>query len=94
MNSDVMPLAQVRAIGLEALSKALGPVGLVRFLQQFETGSGDYTSERHEWLGETTVRDLAQELAQRRIVREDQADDRPHPDPRQGAAGDDKREDC
>jgi hypothetical protein len=72
MNADVMSLAQVRAIGLEALSKALGPVGLVRFLQQFETGSGDYTSERHQWLGETTVLELAQELAQRRIAHKDQ----------------------
>ena len=76
MNADVMSLAQVRAIGLEALSKALGPVGLVRFLQQFETGSGDYTSERHQWLGETTVRDLAQELAQRRIAHKDQDEGR------------------
>ena len=72
MNADVMSLAQVRASGLEALSKALGPVGLVRFLQQFETGSGDYTGERHQWLGEATVRDLAQELAQRRIAHKDQ----------------------
>jgi hypothetical protein len=72
MNADVMALARVRAAGLEALSKALGPVGLVRFLQQFETGSGDYTSERHQWLGEATVQDLAQELAQRRIARRDQ----------------------
>ena len=72
MNADVMALARVRAAGLEALSKALGSVGLVRFLQQFETGSGDYTSERHQWLGEATVQDLAQELAQRRIARRDQ----------------------
>jgi hypothetical protein len=72
MNADVMSLAQVRASGLEALSKALGPVGLVRFLQQFETGSGDYTSERYLWLGKITVRDLAQELAQRRIAHSDQ----------------------
>jgi hypothetical protein len=72
MKTDVMSLAQVRAMGLEALSKALGPVGLVRFLQQFEAGSGDYTSERHQWLGEPTVRDLAQELAQRRTAHRDQ----------------------
>jgi hypothetical protein len=23
---------------------------MVRFLQQFETGDGDYTTERHQWL--------------------------------------------
>jgi hypothetical protein len=84
MNIDVMSLAQVRAVGLEALSKALGPVGLVRFLQQYETGTGDYTRERHEWLGEATVRDLAQELAQRRIAHTDQVEDRPCPGTGQG----------
>jgi hypothetical protein len=23
---------------------------MIRFLQQFETGTGDYTLERHQWL--------------------------------------------
>jgi hypothetical protein len=72
MDVNVMSLAQVRAAGLEALSSALGPVGLVRFLQQFETGTGDYTSERHQWLDGATVRDLAQELAEHRVVYDDQ----------------------
>ena len=35
---------------LATLATVLGPVGMVRFLQQFETGSGDYTAERHQWL--------------------------------------------
>ena len=30
----------VRKAGLEARAKVLGPVGMVRFLQQFEMGSG------------------------------------------------------
>ncbi|TEU11447.1 MAG: hypothetical protein E3J21_23560 [Anaerolineales bacterium] len=57
-----MTLEQIRLTGLKALSRDLGPVGLVRFLQQFETGHGDYTAERHRWLGERTVQDLAQEI--------------------------------
>jgi len=32
--------AQIRKRGIEALAKALGPVGMARFLQQFEIGSG------------------------------------------------------
>ncbi len=62
MKPSTMTLEQVRLTGLEALSRDLGPVGLVRFLQQFETGYGDYTTERHRWLGERTVQDLAQEI--------------------------------
>ena len=39
----------VRAAGLQALKEALGPVGAVKFLQQFDHGgSGDYTKEKYE----------------------------------------------
>ena len=40
-------LTQVRRTGLSALKKALGPVGTVRFMQQFDSGSGDYTKEKY-----------------------------------------------
>ena len=62
MNPATMTLEQVRLTGLQALSRDLGPVGLVRFLQQFEMGYGDYTTERHGWLRDRTVRDIAQEI--------------------------------
>ena len=65
MGLATMTLEQVRLTGLKALSRDLGPVGLVRFLQQFETGYGDYTTERHRWLGESTVQYLAQEIEHR-----------------------------
>jgi predicted RNase H-like HicB family nuclease len=42
------PPAEIRKRGIEALTRALGPVGLVRFLQQFELGSSDYTRDRDE----------------------------------------------
>ncbi|MBO7638072.1 MAG: hypothetical protein J6S91_03760 [Treponema sp.] len=35
---------QIRAVGLEALRNNLGTVGTVRFLQQYDTGYGDYTN--------------------------------------------------
>ncbi len=50
MSSQAMTQEQIRHKGLEALMQALGPVGTIRFLQQFETGSGDYSTERHELL--------------------------------------------
>jgi len=62
MNPATMTLEQVRFTGLQALSRDLGPAGLVRFLQQFEMGSGDYTTERRGWLGDRTVRDFAEEI--------------------------------
>lgn len=66
MNPAAMTLEQIRLTGLKALSRDLGPVGLARFLQQFETGHGDYTAERHRWLGEPTVQYLAQEIERQR----------------------------
>ena len=66
MNAITMTLEQVRVAGLQALSRDLGPVGLVRFLQQFETGHGDYTTERHSWLGDPMVRDISQEIELKR----------------------------
>lgn len=58
MDSTV-PLEEIRRLGLEVLARALGPLGMVRFLQQFETGHGDYTAERTQWSGATTVKDLS-----------------------------------
>ena len=66
MNAATMTLEQVRRTGLQALSRELGPVGLVRFLQQYEVGHGDYTTERHDWLGEPSVEDIYQEIKQNR----------------------------
>ena len=62
MSQKALTLEQIRAKGLTALSRELGPVGLVRFLQQFETGQGDYTAERYQWLGKPTVQELAEEI--------------------------------
>ena len=38
----------VREAGIKALTDALGPVGTIRFMQQFEDGDGDYTKEKYE----------------------------------------------
>jgi hypothetical protein len=59
-------LAQIRLIGLEALSRELGSFGMVRFLQQFETGQGDYSSERHRWLDQLSVEEFVDQMKQYR----------------------------
>lgn len=62
MKTQTMTAEEIRALGLQALAAALGPVGMVRFLQQFETGHGDYVEERQATLGQTGVEDLAQQI--------------------------------
>ena len=59
-------LDEIRREGLDALRERLGRAGMVRFLQQFETGSGDYTSERRAWVDDTSLDDLKQQVRKRR----------------------------
>ena len=66
MNIRTMTSEQIRLAGLEALARELGPVGMVRFLRQFETGQGDYSKERRKWLGQMDVRTLAERIHQKR----------------------------
>ena len=52
MNSKVteMTMDEIKQAGIDVLARELGPYGLVRFLRQFETGKGDYTKDRDQWL--------------------------------------------
>ena len=38
---------EVRNVGMQALENALGRVGMVKFIQQFDQGYGDYTAEKY-----------------------------------------------
>ena len=41
--------SEVRRLGTEALVKALGPVGMARYLEEYDNdGQGDYTKEKYE----------------------------------------------
>ena len=66
MSVQTMTLEQIRLAGLEALARDLGPTGMVRFLQQFETGQGDYTADRHRWLDDLDVQTVAEKIKQER----------------------------
>lgn len=48
LNVNLNNPMEIRTAGLNALRKALGPVGMVRFIQQYDLGHGDYTKERQE----------------------------------------------
>ncbi len=66
MKRDDMTLDKIKQIGLQVLTKELGPVGMIRFLQQFETGTGDYSEERHEWLDTYSMEHLIKDLEEQR----------------------------
>ncbi len=62
-------LDEIRREGLAALRERLGRAGLIRFLQQFELGSGNYARERHGWVDDHSLDDLHELILQRRRAR-------------------------
>ena len=66
MRTDVaqMTVDEIRAVGLQAIANELGPVGLVRFLQMFETGKGDYSKDRHEWVDRLSAEEIDQAISE------------------------------
>ncbi|HON37108.1 MAG TPA: hypothetical protein PLY52_12480 [Methanothrix sp.] len=63
--TDVKSINEIRKLGIDALSEALGPVDMARFLQSFDLGSGDYTKERARWLDQS-LEEIVSEIKRRR----------------------------
>jgi hypothetical protein len=66
MATSEMTMNEIRTRGYAALARELGPVGYVRFIQQFSVGAGDYTVERREFADSTTPEQLRQLIQQQR----------------------------
>lgn len=56
-----MTLTEINQIGFKALADALGFDGMMQFLNQFTSGQGDYTKERHKWLDNMSLDDIFSE---------------------------------
>ena len=59
-------LEEIRILGLEALRDRLGQAGMIRFLRQFDNGSGNYAIARHDWVDRTTMKQLRQQVKRKR----------------------------
>lgn len=55
---DINNPIEIRTIGLNALKEALGYVGMVRFIQQYDRGYGDYTKEKQNRQDELSLDDI------------------------------------
>jgi hypothetical protein len=67
VKGKALSLSQIRKLGIEALAKALGPIGMVRFIQQFEVGRGDYTKERTRRLHRMSIQNIVQGIEEKRL---------------------------
>jgi len=54
----VKDLENIRAEGLKALKERLGVVGMIKFIQMYNNGQGDYTKEREEIIKDLTIDDF------------------------------------
>ncbi len=66
MKTRDMTLEEIRSQGLKALTERLGPEGMIRFIQMFDKGSGDYTRDRHKWLDGITIDEISEEIIKKR----------------------------
>ena len=66
MNVLKMTANQIHELGIEALLNKLGPVGTIRFLHQYETGKGNYSVDRQQWLTVPDVETLVNQIQQSR----------------------------
>jgi len=66
MSSIARDLGTIRRMGIEALTEKLGPVGMVEFIRQFDSGYDDYTKERHEWLDDIDIETIVKQANAKR----------------------------
>ncbi len=46
---NLLKPSEIRKAGTEALVKALGPIGMARYLEEYDEGGiGDYTKEKYQ----------------------------------------------
>ena len=58
MNVQAKPLSEITRHAIDLLSKEIGIVDTVRFLNQFTTGYGDYTEERQDLFKDLTLDEI------------------------------------
>lgn len=61
-----MKLNKTRIVGFEVLLRELGPVGTIRFIQQYEPGRGNYTRDRHKWLPKKSIKEIGKQIVKER----------------------------
>lgn len=59
-------LYQIRQTGLQVLNRELGPIAMIRFLQQYQCGEGDYTKERSQWLDKISLEEILEQVSKQR----------------------------
>lgn len=66
MTNENLTLYEISTIGFDALIRELGPAGAIRFIQQYESGHGDYTRNRKKLLPKRSLREIVRQIMKQR----------------------------
>jgi hypothetical protein len=66
MTTENLTLYEIRILGFGVLVRKLGPSGAVRFIQQYESGHGDYTRNRRKLMPKKTVHEIGKGIIKQR----------------------------
>lgn len=69
MNVQAKPLSEITRHAIDLLSKEMGIVDTVRFLNQFTTGYGNYTEERENLFKDLTLEEILATVKKQRSQR-------------------------
>ena len=61
-----IPLGELNQQATTILAREIGIADTLRSLSQFSNGSGDYTKEREQWLGDFPVEQITSEIKAKR----------------------------
>ena len=65
MKVPTKPLAEVTRQAIQILSRELGSADMIRFINQFTTGSGDYTAEREVLFNGASLEQIIGEIKEK-----------------------------
>lgn len=66
MTLPIKPLAEINHEAFRVLSREIGLANTLRFINQFTSGTGNYTEERREQFAGMTLDDILTEVKRRR----------------------------
>lgn len=67
MSTVIQPLAEISQRAKSVLIQELGVIDAMRFLNQFQVGSGDFTVERIQLFHDEKVTDIVASIKARRL---------------------------
>ena len=68
MSAEIQSLSQLNQKATQILVKEMGIVDAIRFLNQFTVGSGDYTKDREQWLGDLPLEQVIKDIKSKRAA--------------------------